>query len=775
MALHAGEVHRDIYGVVGTAINISFRLLDAEALKRALASSSGVLAVIVSQWFFEEVIRHIPASNPSSYRRVHVSVKETETAAWICRPDDPYPPSEGPALPLPPQLTKPRQLPLAIAAFSNRERELQNLTNLLEQETSSGTTTIAVVQGTAGVGKSVLVVNWAHSIVDRFPDGQLYVNLRGFDPAESPLSPAEAMRGFLDALAVPAERVPVSLDAQAALYRSLLADRRVLIVLDNARDAVQVRPLVPGAPGCVVMVTSRSQLTSLVAAEGAHLIPLSLLSTLQASQLLERRLGADRVAAEPQAVTDIITMCARLPLALAIVAARAATNPSFSLAVFASGLTRAQGSLDAFEGTDATVDTRAVFSWSYRQVSSDASMLFRLLGLHRGPDIAMPGAASLAGISLAQVQPLLEELARAHLINEHVPGRFTFHDLLRAYASERCQAEETSERRDKAVGRLASWYLVTADAADRLLAPLRRHVRIDPTESNVILLSFRDYDAALAWCEAERENLVATVQMAAETGHHEQVWKLAIALVTFFHLRKYRMDRLTTTNIALESARQIDDKWGEAWSMLSTGAALADLGHPDDAIISYEEALHKWRELGDEYGQAMTLNDLSEAYCDIGRFDDSLGSAQEALILWKDIRNPRSEAITLNCMGMACNGLSRPQDAVTYLEQALFAAHGADRYTEGISLYLLGVSFVELGQLREAETRFHEALTCQRETGDRYGEAQTLRNLAKLQRQLHDTTGARHSLRLAMSIFHDLGDPQLSIIETELEQLPDDD
>ena len=272
------------------------------------------------------------------------------------------------------------------------------------------------------------------------------------------------MRGFLDALAVPAERVPVSLDAQAALYRSLLADRRVLIVLDNARDAVQVRPLVPGAPGCVVMVTSRSQLTSLVAAEGAHLIPLSLLSTLEASQLLARRLGADRVAAEPQAVTDIITMCARLPLALAIVAARAATNPSFSLAVFASGLTRAQGSLDAFEGTDATVDTRAVFSWSYRQVSSDASMLFRLLGLHRGPDITMPGAASLAGISLAQVQPLLEELAGAHLINEHVPGRFTFHDLLRAYASERCQAEETSERRDKAVGRLASWYLVTADA-----------------------------------------------------------------------------------------------------------------------------------------------------------------------------------------------------------------------------------------------------------------------------------------------------------------------
>jgi NB-ARC domain len=206
-----------------------------------------------------------------------------------------------------------------------------------------------------------------------------------------------------------------------------VADRRVLIVLDNARDADQVRPLLPGAPGCAVVITSRRQLTSLVAAEGAQLISLSLLTTPQASQLLARRLGASRVAAEPQAVADIITMCARLPLALAIVAARAVTNPTFSLAVLATGLTSAQGSLDAFEGTDATVDTRAAFSWSYRQLSDDAAMLFRLLGLNRGPDITTPAAASLVGIGLARVRPLLEELTRANLINEHAPGRVSIH------------------------------------------------------------------------------------------------------------------------------------------------------------------------------------------------------------------------------------------------------------------------------------------------------------------------------------------------------------
>jgi tetratricopeptide (TPR) repeat protein len=772
LALHAGEVHRDTYGVAGTAINLAFRLLDAEALRQALASSSGTLAVIVSQWFFDEVVRHIPASNPSSYRRVLVSVKETETAGWICRPDDPYSSSESAELLPLPRATVPRQLPVALSSFSDRERELQALTNPLEQRAEPGAAAvISVVQGTAGIGKSALAVNWAHRVVDRFPDGQLYVNLRGFEPAGSPLTPAHAVRNFLDAFAVPAERIPVSLDAQAALYRSLLAGRRVLIVLDNARDADQVRPLLPGSPGCAVVVTSRSQLTSLVTAEGANLIPLGFPTTAQARQLLAQRVGANRVAAEPQAAADITTLCARLPLALAIVAARAAANPTFSLAALARELANAQGSLAAFEGIDATVDTRAVFSSSYHQLTGPAAMMFRLLGLHLGPDIAAPAAASLAGVSPAQARLLLNELTRTHLLNERVPGRFAFHDLLRAYASERCQAEESSEQRTQAAGRLVSWYLTTADAADRLLAPFRRHVRIDAADVAITPLTFQDYDATLAWCEAERDNLVATVQLAAGTSHHEQAWKLAMALVTFFHLKKYRTDRLTTAIIALDSARQIDDKWGEAWSTLSIGSTQRDLSHPDDAITYYRQALDEWRRIGDDYGQAMTLNNLSEAYRDMRQFDNSLECAEGALPFWRKINDRRNEAITLTGMAMTCNALGRFREAIPYLERALHMSHETDRHTEGISLHAIGTSLLQLGQLTEAAERFYDALRCQREIGDRYGEAETLRDLAELQKQLRDITGARHSLGLAISIFSDLEDPQLAAAKTEMERL----
>jgi tetratricopeptide (TPR) repeat protein len=779
LALHAGEVSRDAYGVAGAALNTTFRLLAAEPLKQALATSSGVLAAIVSQWFFDEVTRHAPAGNPGTYRRARVSVKETETFAWICRPDDPYSYREDAVLPSPSHNPVPRQLPLAISVFSNRERELQALAHTLEKESAPGTTTtISVIQGTAGIGKSTLAINWAHGVADRFPDGQLYVNLRGFDPVASPLSPAEAMRGFLDTLAVSPERIPASLDAQAALYRSLLADRSVLVVLDNARDAGQVRPLLPGSPGCAVVITSRSQLTSLVAAEGAQVIPLSLPTPAEAAQLLARRLGAEKISAESIAVADIIALCARLPLALAIVAARAASNPGFSLTSLAHDLISTKGDLDAFEGTDITVGTRAAFSWSYSQLSDEAAMLFRLLGLNRGLDVTPPAAAALAAVSLGQARSLLAELTQGNLISEHSPGRFTFHDLLRAYAAERCQAEETAEQRDRAAGRLASWYLASADAADRLLAPLRRHVPVDNAEGDIVPLIFQSYEAALAWCESERENLIATVRLAAETGHHEQAWKLATALVSFFHLRKYRTDWLAASTIAVDSARQIGDKWGAAWSMLCMGGALVDLQRPYDAIGSYSQALAEWRETGDEYGQAIALSDLSDAYCNVGRLDDSLASGEDALQLWQRIAdrsggigNRRGEAFTLSSMGRTCNALGRFRDALEYLERALRAAHDADWHSEGMTLHLLGVSLMGLGQLQQATARLNEALTHQRDIGDRYGEAETLRDLAKAQLRLQDIAGARDSLHLAISIFRNLEDPQLTATEAELSEL----
>jgi DNA-binding SARP family transcriptional activator len=316
----------------------------------------------------------------------------------------------------------PAQLPRDVPGFVGRMGDLAALDGLLSDSQAGRTVVISAIAGTAGVGKTALAVHWAHRVRDKFPDGQLYVDLRGFDPSGTVKSPAEALRGFLDALRVPAQRVPADLDGQAALYRSALADKRMLVLLDNARDADQVRPLLPDAPECLVVVASRNRLTGLTA-EGAHPILLDLLPVAEAEQLLARRLGAERVAAEPDAVDRIITRCARLPLALAIVAARAA-DVDVALATLADELDQAPGDLGSFAADDPRADVRAVFSWSHRALSGAAARLFRLLGLHAGPDFAAPAAASLVGQPVERVEALLAELTRAHLITEHAPGRF---------------------------------------------------------------------------------------------------------------------------------------------------------------------------------------------------------------------------------------------------------------------------------------------------------------------------------------------------------------
>src|SRR5439155_12904450 len=317
--------------------------------------------------------------------------------------------------------------------------ELHRLDALLDGGDAPTAVVVTAISGTAGIGKTALAVHWAHHARGRFPDGQLYVNLRGYDPAGQPVSPDEAIRGFLAALGVPPERMPPALAAQVSLYRSLLATRRVLVVLDNASDADQVRPLLPGAPGCLVLVTSRDSLVSLVAAEGARPLVLDLLPPGEARQLLTRRLDAARTAAEPDAVEDIVAACARLPLALAIAAARAATNPRLRLAALAAEL---RENLDALHGGDATSDVRAVFSSSYRTLTPPAARLFRLLSLCPGADVSAAATASLAGLPPARVRPLLAELTRAHLVSEHAAGRYTMHDLLRAYAAEQARAAD---------------------------------------------------------------------------------------------------------------------------------------------------------------------------------------------------------------------------------------------------------------------------------------------------------------------------------------------
>ena len=759
LAMHAGEVCRDEHGVAGAAINTAFRLLAAEPLKQALAGSSGVLAVVASQWFFEEVIRHTPASGPAAYRRVQVSVKETETTAWICMPGDPYPPEPEAVLPPTPVVTVPRQLPAAIANFTGRAAELEVLTGLLQEAAAAETVVIWAVGGTAGIGKTTLAVYWAHQVADRFPDGQLYVNLRGFDPAGPRMTPTEAMRVFLDAFEVPPERIPVSLDSQAALYRSLLAGRRVLVVADNARDAGQVRPLLPGSPGCVVVVTSRNRLTSLITSEGAHPVTLDLLTREEAGQLLAGRIGAGRVVAEPQAVEELITSCARLPLALSIVAARAAAHPGFPLVALARELRNTpRGGLDIFDGGDQATDVQAVFSWSYHQLSASAARLFRLLGLHPGPDITCPAAASLAGLPAGQVRRDLAELARAHLVTEHVPGRFTFHDLLRAYAIDQARAHETEADQQAAVHRMLDHYLHTAQTAALSLHPRWAPLTLPPPQPGVVPEQHIDWAAALAWFEAEYPVLLAAIQEAAATGWGTHAWQLPWTLMDYFQRRVHCDDWVATQHTALNAARDQADRQGEAHAHEGIGRAYPFLGRYREAHTHLQQALALFGEVGDQAGQADTLIDLGWVLQYQGRPADALPHARQALAVCRAAGDRHGQARALNNIGWSHGLIGDHHQSLSCCEEALvlFQELG-DRRGEAYALHRLGYAHHHVGHYQRAITCYQQSLELHDELGDRYHEARVLDHLGDTHHAVGDPAAARAAWKHALDILGHLG------------------
>ncbi|MGM1063044.1 ATP-binding protein [Saccharothrix sp. Mg75] len=448
----------------------------------------------------------------------------------------------------------PRQLPAPPRHFAGREAELAALDRLADE--AADTAAVCAIGGTAGIGKTALAVHWARLAADRFPDGHLYVNLRGYGPG-APLSPAEAVRGFLDALAVPPPEVPTTPDGQTGLYRSLLAGKRVLVLLDNARDAEQVRPLLPGSPGCLALVTSRDRLAGLIAVEDAHPLRLDPLTPPEARTVLADRVGAHRVLAEPAAADRIATACAGLPLVLAVVAARAATHPDFPLAALADELAGARG-LDAFAGGDRAVDVRTVFSWSYRGLPPAAARLFRLLALHPGPDVGTAAAASLAGVDVREARRLLRDLADAHLLNEHLPGRFTRHDLLRAYAGELTGEEDRAEDRRAAVHRVLDHYLRTADRAAHLLDPHR--VPAEPPAPAVGAAPEEPADTAraLAWFTAEHRVLLA-VTAQRDPGFDAHVHGLARTLSTYLYRAGYWHDWVFAEQAALRAARRAGD------------------------------------------------------------------------------------------------------------------------------------------------------------------------------------------------------------------------
>jgi tetratricopeptide (TPR) repeat protein len=607
------------------------------------------------------------------------------------------------------------------------------------------------------------------------------VNLRGFDPTGSVMNPAEAVRGFLDAFGVPPQRIPASLDAQAGLYRSLLDGKRVLAVLDNARDADQVRPLLPGAPGCLALVTSRNQLFGLIASDGAHPIALDLLSAAEARLLLDRRLGPGRVAAEPDAVGEIITSCARLPLALAIVSARAATHPQFPLTMLADQLRDARGGLDAFTGDDATTDARAVFSWSYQRLRSDAATLFRLFGLHPGPDLATAAAASLAGIPVAQVRPGLAELIRAHLVTERTPGRYTFHDLLRAYATEQVHTHDTDTQRRAAIHRLLDHYLHTAHTAARLLSPTRDPIILAAPQPGVTPEHIADHQQAMAWFAVEHPVLMAAINQATNAGFDTHAWQLAWTLMTFLDRRGHWHDQAATQHAALDAARRLADPSAQANAHRELGRAYTSLGRDDDALTQLRHALDIYGQTGDRVGQARTHMNIHMVLERQGRhatalhaealYVEALHHVHRALGLFRAAGHRDGQATALNAIGWLHALLGDRQQALTYCQQALIILQElGNRFIEAATWDSLGYAH-HLGHHDQAVSCYQHALDLYRELGDRYSESETLIHVGTTHHATGNLSAARDAWQHALSILDDLDHPDADQVRVKLKQV----
>ncbi|MGW5234776.1 AfsR/SARP family transcriptional regulator [Streptomyces nodosus] len=660
----------------------------------------------------------------------------------------------------------PAQLPPDLAVFTGRRRELAQVKALLPApEERPSMVVISAIGGMVGIGKTTLAVHWAHQAADRFPDGQLYVDLRGFHPTGTIMSPGEAIGTFLEAFGVPTHRIPAGLDAQTALYRSLLADRRVLIVLDNARDSEHVRPLLPGAPGCLVIVTSRNQLHGLVVAEGAHSLTLDVLSEADALEFLSRRLGAGRIADEPRAVTEIIALCEHLPLALAIVAARAAVNPAFSLAAVAAELRESQGSLDAFTAEAPVADARCAFSWSYNLLTPAAARMFRLLALHPGRECSLAAAASLAGRRPGQVRPALAELVRAHLISEPRPGHFSCHELLRAYGLELGEDQDTAEELYTARCRMLDHYLHSAHAADTVLAPSRDRIELSPRQAGVTTASFADQTGATDWLDGNLSAMLAAVELDARRGSGRHSWQLAVTLELYLDRNGRWQEQLTAQTTAAATARRLGDTRGQAHAHRALGFVTGRLERWDEADENLSRSLELFGDIGDTVGQARVHRYfalLANRRSDHGRALDHYGSAHA---LYRSAGHRSGEASVFNEIGWTYILLGQYGEALEECGRSL-EAHRAigDRNGEAAAWDSLGYAHHHLREHDRALECYEHALALYRVIKDAYLEADTLTHIGDAHHAAGRPVEAALAWRQGLEILARIGHPDAALV-----------
>jgi tetratricopeptide (TPR) repeat protein len=662
------------------------------------------------------------------------------------------------------QGTAPRQLPADVHAFVNRSTELGHLDAALAGHDDAQTVVcVHIVAGTAGAGKTSLVLHWAHQVKDRFPDGQLFVNLRGYDPGQ-PVTAQQALRRFLRALNVPAADIPHDTDDAAALYRSLLAQRRMLIVLDNAATAAQVRPLLPGSGNHLVLVTSRSRLSALAVRDNAHRLTLGTLPEPEAVALLRTITTGYRPHDDDHHLTELARLCARLPLALRIAAERAATHPHLHLHDLITDLRDESALWNTLStGTDDDTETvRTVFTWSYRALTPPTARTFRLLGLHPGPEFGLPAAAALTHHTIPHTRQHLDDLVGAHLLEQTAPDRYQFHDLLRAYATDQAHTEEPPHEQKAALRRLLDWYLRTTDAAQTWLYPSEDHLALpaaDTSGTGPQPLVFADYNAAVDWSEREQGNFLPLVRSAARAGLDQMAWQLATVLWFARPPTSSDRDWLETGHIGLEAASRQGDRRAQTRLLISMGIAHRALNAFSEGLDALGRAVVLARDSGSQFEEAYALNLIGLIHLRRRELDLADAHYSRALTVFRELGNRHWTATVLSNTAAARLAAGRLSEAASTVEEAL-AAHREqhNRAGEGNALRITAALLLEQGDPNTARRTIDQALDIALALRDHTREAFWLLTLGDIQRTTGDYGDALASYQRSATLHRRLGD-----------------
>ncbi|WP_188192165.1 AfsR/SARP family transcriptional regulator [Nonomuraea sp. SYSU D8015] len=642
-------------------------------------------------------------------------------------------------------------LPRDIPDFTGREAELNHL--YTEADRSPTTAVIEAIDGMAGVGKTALAVHMAHKLADRYPDGRWYLHLRAHDPHQPPIDPAEGLEILLRLLGEEPQRIPEALEPRAALWRARLAGRRMLIVLDDAASADQVRPFLPGGPGCLVLITSRRRLAGL---EGARPLSLDALVPAEAALLFRRIVGQERQL-DAGDVNRLVRLCGCLPLAVTIMANKLRHRPARGVGDLVAKLSRSKGRLAEMYAGDSDLVT--AFDLSYRELSHERREAFRRLGLHVGTDLTVGAAAALIGCDLARAERALEELIDRHLVEEPESGRIRFHDLLRAYARERATEEEPPEEPRRAVRRLLDFYLHTADRADRLLYPHRRRPDVEISHPPLNPPPVDDPRSAADWLRAERVNLLMCVHYSAEQGFLRHVVQLSQVVATHLERSAHWEDAARIHDLARRACQEMDDEVGKARVELELSLVRSRTGHYAVAFEHANNGLGVFRALGDRRGEAETMDHLARVCWLSGRNREALGYAERALALFRAAGDPHGEGNALLHSGIALSYLGRAEEAVAAFESSLKIANGTgDVATKAMILNNLGELHFNRGDYHNALRLFRDALTILRETGWRQNEAVALNNIANCLQREGRSDEALHFYREALTIYRETGD-----------------